>query len=1135
MKKKLVLMISIVILILVASLVSSVAFFSGLINGEKVISVKTGDLTFKYTEVSGIGNGINLIDTEPISDSEGKKLDNYFDFKVDGKLTRSGIKYDINLELLENSTTNLEGIKVYLTELVDGEEKEIEDNIDELGNVKTLSDYQDLVIYHESIPRNTKDYEKNFRLRVWIDEDTDIYSDGYIGTSIGFKVNVNAKTDINDVAEDQITDNDTRILRVEANNSYIFREAVEENIDYEISVPYTVEEIDINVVTENTNSVVEVEKIGIEQLSTKERLTVGDNYFKAKVTSSNGNKTQKYNLKVTRIDLPVDTVTLEGKEEEYTGEPIKANEATSLIGSKITYKYYNSVDCSGEEISIPVNPGNYSVKAISSGKENEYHQGSICVTHTILKNTNNNLKSLGVEGYTLNEEFSKDRTSYTVTVEEEAIINITAEVEGPGATVSGTGTNGVTLGSSKDINITVTSQSGIDKEYTITVNNERPTAPVITGGSDDWTSTSRTISVSTEGTALSNVKEYEYYKTQSTTLPIDETEKTGAGNNVEIIDNGITYVYFRTVSNNNNRSAWSNAQIVKVDNNAPTNVVITASDNKASDTWHTANFTLSFSATKSGESNLTYYYGITNNPATPGSSVSISSNAASTTYYVKACNAAGVCSSNASYIVKLDKDTPAAPSITGGSTTWATSRTFILTNPTSTSGISKYEYYVSNSNTAPSASTNGTSILNPSFTVTQNGQYIFFRVVNNATTKGVWSNAYNLYVDTKAPSDVVITASDNKASGTWHKSNFTLSFSATQNGLSPVKYYYGTTTSPETLGSSVSISSNTASTTYYVKACNEADVCSSETYSASYIAKLDKTNPTVPVIQGGTDSSTWVATPRKISIKTASTALSGISKYEYYKTTSTTAPTSSTTATGTTSGNLTPNDTGTIYVYYRAVSNSGRNSSWSSAQIINRDNLNIYVSSFINAGSAVITDSRDYSSYLSPHNVYRNTTTTTASTIYDEVTNGNYDVVIINRAVWSLGTIGNSLYDAGYNLITISDDSSESDISIMASHNGKNSNGTISKNTTDLFTDKFSLSSTFDTSDNVCVKFISGSNVFYTETQSSGNVCDLMGAYSSNNVTWVHSTYGFGTGGNSTILKNYLNAALDYIVNEMHN
>ena len=740
MKKKVLIITTIILLVLMATFGASVALFSKALNGEKTTSVKVGDLTFKYTEVSGIGSGINLVDTDSISDQDGKVLDNYFDFKVEGNLSRSSIDYDVEIEAIDGSTIPSNIIKVYLTELKNGKEEEIE------SEVKTLSEYDNGVIYSETVLRNTQSYEKNFRLRLWVKDGIDI-SD-YMGTSGSFRVNVNAKSDINNTANDSTTDNDTRILRVIANENYLFTPSEEEKIDYEVSVPYLVEEASIELVPENTKATVEIEKIGIQQLATNEdySLVVGENYFKATVRSSNGEKTKTYNLKITRIDLPVDTVTLVGKTAEYTGSPIEANEATSITGGEITYFYYNSIDCSGEELEgAPTNVGNYSVKAISSGKTNEYHQGNICVAHTITANTNNNLKSLVVEGYTLNRTFDKDITEYSV-ITEAANIEILAEVEGPGATVTGIGTKNLTWENNQVFTVTVTSQSGVEKEYTITVNNLRPTLPTLTGGSDNWTSTSKIVSVSAEGSALSGVKEYEYYKTQSTTLPTDETEKTGTGNSITVSDNGITYVYFRTVSNNDNRSVWSNAEVVKVDNNAPSNVVITASDSKASNTWHTADFTLSGSATKNGSSNLSYYYG-TDNPETLGNSISVNSNTAGTTYYVKACNEAGICSSNASYIAKLDKDTPAAPTVTGGSTTWSTSRAFILSNPESISGISTYEYYVSNSSTAPSYSTDGTSVLNPSFTVTQDGQYIYFRVVNNATTKGNWSSAYNLYVD----------------------------------------------------------------------------------------------------------------------------------------------------------------------------------------------------------------------------------------------------------------------------------------------------------------------------------------------------------------------------------------------------
>ena len=99
------------------------------------------------------------------------------------------------------------------------------------------------------------------------------------------------------------------------------------------------------------------------------------------------------------------------------------------------------------------------------------------------------------------------------------------------------------------------------KTYKITVNNQRPIAPSLTGGSDNWVATAPTIKVSSAGTAISGVKEYEYYKSTSSTAPTDSTPATGTtSGNVTISDEGTTYIWYRTVSNNDFKSVWSSFQ-----------------------------------------------------------------------------------------------------------------------------------------------------------------------------------------------------------------------------------------------------------------------------------------------------------------------------------------------------------------------------------------------------------------------------------------------------------------------------------------------------------------------------------------------------------------------------------------------
>ena len=122
MKKKIVITLSIIVLILLVTLGTSVALFSYLSKGTIENSIELGDLTFHYTEISGVGNGINITDAEPISDEEGKTLDNYFDFKIDANLIQSDLIYEVVVEEIEGSSLPLDIVKFYLTEIVDNEE-----------------------------------------------------------------------------------------------------------------------------------------------------------------------------------------------------------------------------------------------------------------------------------------------------------------------------------------------------------------------------------------------------------------------------------------------------------------------------------------------------------------------------------------------------------------------------------------------------------------------------------------------------------------------------------------------------------------------------------------------------------------------------------------------------------------------------------------------------------------------------------------------------------------------------------------------------------------------------------------------------------------------------------------------------
>ena len=154
------------------------------------------------------------------------------------------------------------------------------------------------------------------------------------------------------------------------------------------------------------------------------------------------------------------------------------------------------------------------------------------------------------------------------------------------------------------------------KTYKITVNNQRPTAPSLTGGSDNWVSTAPTIKVSSAGTAISGVKHYEYYKSTSSTAPTDSTTATGTtSGNVTISDIGTTYIWYRTVSNNGFKSAWSSFQVTNLETIPllsaeilANNKLITANPTLTTSSNNTSDASGLYKSTATNTGNPTYYF-----------------------------------------------------------------------------------------------------------------------------------------------------------------------------------------------------------------------------------------------------------------------------------------------------------------------------------------------------------------------------------------------------------------------------------------------------------------------------------------------------------------------------------------------
>ena len=478
------------------------------------------------------------------------------------------------------------------------------------------------------------------------------------------------------------------------------------------------------------------------------------------------------------------------------------------------------------------------------------------------------------------------------------------------------------------------------------VDTATPAAPTITGGSATWINGSRTISVSAAPSSTSGIKNYQYYISTSSTSQVGGNWADCSTSQV-ITTEGTRYIYFRAVNNAGTIGAISSAQTTKIDTSIPSAPTLTG----GSTTWINGIRTISVSAAPSSTSGIAkyqYYVSTSSTSQAGGSWADCTTSQIITTegtryIYFRAVNNAGTIGVvSSAQTTKIDTSTPAAPTVAGGSTTWAKSRTVTLTGPSSTSGIKSYEYFISNSTTAPATTINPTGTSGtPSITIATTGKYVFFRVVNNAETKGVWTTYQNLYVDIATPTAPTISG----GSTTWINGSRTISVSTHSVALSGIKnyqYYISTSSTGQSggswidLGSGVtSINITTEGTRYiYFRAVNNIGIIGN--ISSYQSTNIDISIPSAPTVSGG--STTW-STSRTLSVTGPNNSVSGIKNYEYYISSSSSIPSSDQTVTSTFTGNSITISTTSQYVYFRAVNNAGTKGSWTSYQNLYVDTI----------------------------------------------------------------------------------------------------------------------------------------------------------------------------------------------------
>lgn len=161
--------------------------------GLRTNSITTNGITFSYKEKS---RSINLNEIMPMTDEQGMAQDNYFEFDISSK-TNYGtiIPYYITVRKDSTSSDIDDAIRLYLTK-VDGDDNEEEvalTNFDQMSQYKNysidVSKHTEKLIYNEEVDADI-DYRQTYRLRIWIDYNTDFTESKYNNASFKLTVNV---------------------------------------------------------------------------------------------------------------------------------------------------------------------------------------------------------------------------------------------------------------------------------------------------------------------------------------------------------------------------------------------------------------------------------------------------------------------------------------------------------------------------------------------------------------------------------------------------------------------------------------------------------------------------------------------------------------------------------------------------------------------------------------------------------------------------------------------------------------------------------------------------------------------------------------------------------------------------------
>ena len=363
----------------------TVAWFSYARNGLIENSITSGNISFIYEENDNARNGISLEDALPMPDSYGKELNTYFDFKVKGNAGTAKIPYEITLKAKDGSDNIGDSVKVYLTE-IDGtsEEEKVLSIYDSLANsTNTIAALNnEKTLYESEIPAGSRNYTDNYRLRMWLNDNTE---DGNVlsfnqsvrqecsdtnyttketcegaganwldvavpATAKIFVLKVNVYAEGKAATQQEIADaNSTGINNISiAENNAV--ENVDTSLGYDYSIVTTDSNATITVTPANSKAKATIVPYDpsnptamnskVRRLSTSKTfpLETGDNYFKVTIKSANKKNESEYILKVIKglsydaslSSLSIENCALNEKFDKDTLSYTCTSEATSL-------------------------------------------------------------------------------------------------------------------------------------------------------------------------------------------------------------------------------------------------------------------------------------------------------------------------------------------------------------------------------------------------------------------------------------------------------------------------------------------------------------------------------------------------------------------------------------------------------------------------------------------------------------------------------------------------------------------------------------------------------------------------------------------------------------------------------------